>query len=364
MRKMSLLLAIVLLFCTACSTSAIQSAVKEVEQTVSNISDADNKYVQMDKGRYRTDNPDLTYDDAFSAFFGTPRWRYFKSDDDKDVVEFTGDCMYREVRVRALIQFVVDEENGTFEAKYLSFNEVPQDLLTLMALLVKAFEGDEDEGPDEGIEENGRGEDKGDTQTTMTVDQARGLAKAWMDMHPMEQPFTLIRDYEDVEHNGRQYYAFFLDEMHMYWFSILVNKVTGELLCRLTEDGMDPGPPVFELLDDWYDRHYGDRAYRPPTSNRSNLETLADAIFSGPDEIWLEIHWDNGTMTSFERQYYTLEWIMYSRDGNVRTVYPTFELRGDTFLIGFPQTTTRLYHLFEGFDGYFGDETLIWRLYY
>lgn len=145
MKKLSLLMVVILIFCAACSQSAMQGTVKEIGDTIANISDSDNKYVRMVKGGYRTNNPDLTFDDAFSAFFATPRWRYFKGDEEQDVVEFTGDCMYRDVRVRALIQFVVDEENGTFEEVYLSFNEVPQDLLTLRAIIEKAFEVEDEE---------------------------------------------------------------------------------------------------------------------------------------------------------------------------------------------------------------------------
>ena len=32
---------------------------------------------------------------------------------------------------------------------------------------------------------------------------------------------------------------------------------TGELLCRQINDGLDPGPPSIEPLDDWYDGIYG-----------------------------------------------------------------------------------------------------------
>lgn len=68
----------------------------------------------MVKGEYRADAPDVTYEDAFTSFFATPRWKYFESEDGQDVVEFTGDCTYQDVPVKARIQFVVDEENGIF----------------------------------------------------------------------------------------------------------------------------------------------------------------------------------------------------------------------------------------------------------
>ena len=140
MKKIIALLAAMLLLLSACSSATLDNAGKELEDALTNMSDANNKYVLMVKGGYRVSDPSVTYDDAFSAFFGTPRWKYFKSEDGQDVVEFTGDCMYQEVAVKARIQFVVDEENGTFEATYLAFNEVPQNALTLAALISKAFE--------------------------------------------------------------------------------------------------------------------------------------------------------------------------------------------------------------------------------
>ena len=149
-KKIIALLAAIMLLLSACSSATLDGAGKELEDTIANATDADNKYVQMVKGGYRPDDPDTTYEDAFTAFFGTPRWKYFESEDGQDVVEFTGDCTYQDVPVKARIQFVVDEENGTFEASYLAFNEVPQDALTLAALLAKAFEGAEAVGTGEG----------------------------------------------------------------------------------------------------------------------------------------------------------------------------------------------------------------------
>lgn len=98
----------------------------------------------------------ITYGEAFKAFFSDAKWRYFKGTqegpddnedgepdyilDDIDVVEFTGKCMYRDVEVTALIQFTLDKEAGTFEAGYLSFNEIPQSTIMLIDLIDSVFE--------------------------------------------------------------------------------------------------------------------------------------------------------------------------------------------------------------------------------
>lgn len=130
---------VLMVLCSACSNASVKNAGEEVKDTVADAMDSNNKYVQMVKNGYRENDPALSYDKAFSAFFGTPRWKYFKGDGGKDVVEFTGDCTYQDTAVKARIQFAVDEKNGSFEATYLAFNEVPQNKLILATLIEKAF---------------------------------------------------------------------------------------------------------------------------------------------------------------------------------------------------------------------------------
>lgn len=79
-----------------------------------------------------------TYGQAFSHFFAYPKWKHFTSDTGYEIVEFTGDCLYDEQTVKALIQFTITNQNGNYiewEATYLSFNNVTQNLLMLSELL-------------------------------------------------------------------------------------------------------------------------------------------------------------------------------------------------------------------------------------
>lgn len=90
------------------------------------------------------DYPDITYGEAFEAFFGSPTWTYFKgtregSDEEYDIVEFTGTCLYQTVKVTARIQFTLSQDGQTFEATYLAFNDVPQTNVLLYGLIEKAF---------------------------------------------------------------------------------------------------------------------------------------------------------------------------------------------------------------------------------
>jgi ribosomal protein S27AE len=84
--------------------------------------------------------PDITYDEAFSAFFSDTSWEYFVSDKGLDVVEFNGDCLYYDSEITVTIQFVLDMKNGTFEMEYVAFNDVPQSVLMSYALITKVFE--------------------------------------------------------------------------------------------------------------------------------------------------------------------------------------------------------------------------------
>lgn len=144
-----LLIGILAIGCCACGTD-------DAVDQAANVVQAEDENVLSVKNGTNSNYPGTTYGEAFEAFFGNPAWKYFKGtqegpDDDGDgkpdytkedidVVEFTGYCTYSDVKVKALIQFILDKDAGTFEAGFLSFNKVPQTSLTLSALIDKAFE--------------------------------------------------------------------------------------------------------------------------------------------------------------------------------------------------------------------------------
>lgn len=129
----------------------------------SSVFQSENEYVASVKNGSPLAYPDKTYGEAFENFFGSPKWKYFlgtkegldedsdgvpdSTEENVDVVEFTGYCTYQNVEVKALLQFTLSQENDTFEATYLSFNEVPQNYLMLATLLDAVFTNGELETP-------------------------------------------------------------------------------------------------------------------------------------------------------------------------------------------------------------------------
>ena len=96
-----------------------------------------------------------------------------------------------------------------------------------------------------------------ETVALLTEPEARKIAQTWLDHHPVREPNTLEQEYEDDIANGEEYYTFYIDSWQMYWFSILVNKKTGDLLARTISDGEEVWEDI-EPLDDWYNKYYGD----------------------------------------------------------------------------------------------------------
>ncbi len=233
MKKLIALSIAAVLSFSACSNAALKDAGKELEDTISNVTNADNKYVLMVKGGYMETNPDLTYGNVFEQFFATPRWKYFKNGGGQDIVEFTGDCMYADAQVKARIQFTVDEENGTFEATALAFNEVPQTNVILLSLISKAFEEAEPTGQ-ESINETEFVE-----QEDFTAEEAAQLLNNWLENHPM------VYDCE-FEYNGErpEVYDFYLILDGDAWYPVIIEKSTGEIWVDIEEEIL--------LIDDFY----------------------------------------------------------------------------------------------------------------
>ena len=95
--------------------------------------------VQFVKGGAPNRYPDKTYGEAFEDFFGNPKWKSFSTDTGVEVVEFTGNCLFDNTEVEALIQFTLDKEAGTFSVTYLSLNDISQNNLMITSMLEAIF---------------------------------------------------------------------------------------------------------------------------------------------------------------------------------------------------------------------------------
>lgn len=104
----------------------------------------DTKYIDFVKNGTPESYPETTYGEAFEAFFQNPSWEYFEAEDGSDVVEFTGDCLYEDTEVTAMIQFILDYDKGTFETGAFSMNDVPQNQLMTAVIISTVFDDYED----------------------------------------------------------------------------------------------------------------------------------------------------------------------------------------------------------------------------
>lgn len=137
---------------TGCSGDAV---INDVIDQAANVIQAEDENVLAVKGGEPLAYPGKTYGEAFENFFSSPTWKYFVgtqegpdedgdgkpdyTEENVDVVEFTGYCTYRDADVKVLIQFALDKENDTFDAVYMSINDVPQNNFTLWSLIETVF---------------------------------------------------------------------------------------------------------------------------------------------------------------------------------------------------------------------------------
>ncbi|MDR6720888.1 hypothetical protein [Paenibacillus sp. 2003] len=134
-----LIFVVVMAGCGTETDQAVQDVTSKVQEQFSNITDQNNEKVLGVKNGYFQSYPNESIGEAFDHFFENNTWKYFKTESSEDVVEFTGNTVYREAKVKARLQFIIDKTSG-FEVAALSFNDVPQDNMIKAALLKSVFE--------------------------------------------------------------------------------------------------------------------------------------------------------------------------------------------------------------------------------
>lgn len=99
------------------------------------------KYIRMIKEACPEVCPEVSYGEAFDAFFSDCSWTYFKSTDDQDVVEFRGTCYYDGEKTEVIMQFLLSMEDGTGRLYAMEMGGEPQNELMQMILMSKVYEG-------------------------------------------------------------------------------------------------------------------------------------------------------------------------------------------------------------------------------
>lgn len=119
---------------TGCSSSSSEDATAFLDDTVNSFL-GDSANVSSVKDAYLSSCPNATLGQMADAFMASPSWSDFASTTGGTVVELTGGITFDGADVEALIQF--DLSGSSFEATYLSLNEVSQNQLMLSSLLTK-----------------------------------------------------------------------------------------------------------------------------------------------------------------------------------------------------------------------------------
>ena len=98
------------------------------------------KYIDQVKNGTLNSHQSVTVGKAFEDFFSDTDWEYFTSENNQNIVEFTGTYNINNKKYKTLIQFAVNNNSTEFEMKYLEVNGKPQNLLSWNSLLSNIYE--------------------------------------------------------------------------------------------------------------------------------------------------------------------------------------------------------------------------------
>ncbi|MDF2877618.1 MAG: copper amine oxidase, partial [Clostridia bacterium] len=107
--------------------------------TAVTLSEPSEELIAIIKKSVFIDFPSQKIGQAFDLFFETPNWSYFRSDQEEDVVEFTGTYLHNGKKTPLLLQFVVDAYTSSFQVVYMEKNGLEVSLDEFDRLLVNVF---------------------------------------------------------------------------------------------------------------------------------------------------------------------------------------------------------------------------------
>ena len=96
--------------------------------------------VEMVKNGSLTMCENTTIEEMVDGFMGSPSWDSGKSSGGQSFVNIEGDITFSDKPVRALLQFMVNEDEGSFNFNAIEFNDIPQNKLLAMGMLKKMCE--------------------------------------------------------------------------------------------------------------------------------------------------------------------------------------------------------------------------------
>lgn len=107
--------------------------------TATTLSDSSEQLFTIIKDSFFNNFPYQKIGPAFDLFFESPQWSYFRSNQEEDVIEFTGTYLYNGKKTSLLLQFVVDAYSNSFQTVYMERNNLEVSLDEFDLLLVKIF---------------------------------------------------------------------------------------------------------------------------------------------------------------------------------------------------------------------------------
>ena len=93
--------------------------------------------VTMVKGGTLQSCPNSTVEEMVDGFMGSPSWESGVTEDQEIFVNVSGDISYADKPVRAVVQFMIDKENETFQYNAFELNGIPQNHFIAAELLEK-----------------------------------------------------------------------------------------------------------------------------------------------------------------------------------------------------------------------------------
>jgi len=104
------------------------------------LSGGNNKYVKLVKNGTLNDYQQMTIGEAHDRFLSNAKWESGVSEEGQRFVNVRGNAMYLDKNVEIVVQYFIDEKNGTIEYNAMEINGVPQSNFIYWAFLEKMYE--------------------------------------------------------------------------------------------------------------------------------------------------------------------------------------------------------------------------------